>query len=103
MLVATQVQTLLQTITVTDNTPPGITCISSPQVRIIPSNTTQYTTDGSEFDYTSASDNCSGVTVTNNLNSSGTLAGYVFGLGETNVTWTATDACGNSATCSFMV
>ena len=96
-------QVYTQVITITDNTLPVIRCVSSPQVRIIASNLTSYTTIGTEFNYLSASDNCGSVIVSNNLNSTNSLTGYVFGLGETLVTWTAVDACGNSASCSFNV
>ena len=44
-----------------------------------------------------ATDNCTGmVTVTNN-------APVLFCVGPTIVTWTATDACGNTATCTQTV
>jgi len=43
-------------------------------------------------------DNCTGATATSNYNSGDTLA-----LGVTTVTYTATDASGNTATCSFDV
>ena len=45
-----------------------------------------------------ATDNCSTPTVTSNYNS-----GYCFPAGLTVVTYTATDAAGNTATCSFGV
>ncbi len=45
-----------------------------------------------------ASDNCSGVVLTANI-----LPGSTFLLGNTTVTYTATDASGLTATCSFVV
>lgn len=45
-----------------------------------------------------ASDNCSGVVLTANI-----LPGSTFFLGNTTVTYTATDASGLTATCSFVV
>ena len=44
------------------------------------------------------SDNCPNPVVTSNYNS-----GTLFPLGQTTVTYTATDAVGNSSTCSFVV
>jgi large repetitive protein len=43
-------------------------------------------------------DNCDGVTIISNL-----LPGSVFGIGVTRVTYTATDASGNSSSCSFNI
>src|SRR5207344_3293370 len=45
-----------------------------------------------------ATDNCPGVTVTNNP-----ASGSFFPVGVTTVTSTATDAAGNTATCTFTV
>ena len=91
------------TYTWTQDTNPVITCPSSPQERTLEPYFRTYTTAGNEFDNTSLSDDCGTATVTNNLNGLTTLAGYVFNLGVTTVIWTAIDACGNSATCSFDV
>lgn len=41
-------------------------------------------------------DNCSGVSLVNNFNHSASLAGAVFGTGNHPITWTATDASGNT-------
>ena len=93
------------TITIVDGTPPAFSCPSNPQIRIIGSNETTYTTLGNEFDFTSLSDDCGTATATHNLThtSSTTLDGYIFGLDDTEVTWTAIDECGNSSSCSFTV
>ena len=91
------------TYTWTQDTNPAVTCPSSPQERILEPFFRTYTTVGNEFDNTSLSDDCGTATVTNNLNGLTTLAGYVFNLGVTTVIWTARDACGNIATCSFDV
>ncbi|HEY0977807.1 MAG TPA: HYR domain-containing protein [Flavobacteriales bacterium] len=48
----------------------------------------------------SVSDNCSGATITR---TAGPASGSTFPLGSTTVTYTATDAAGRTATCSFMV
>ncbi len=64
---------------------------------------THFSTIGGEFDYTSLTENCGAATAVNNLNNLSTLAGYLFPLGTTTVTWTATDLCANTAQCSFEV
>src|SRR5690606_34408915 len=56
-----------------------------------------------EFDPVVLSDNCGAPMAVNNLNGTGTLDGYVFPIGDTEVIWTATDACGNMVTCSVTV
>jgi HYR domain/Secretion system C-terminal sorting domain len=83
-----------QIITVNDQTAPVITC---------PANITVTTPVGSctavvNFSVT-ATDNCNGpVTIV-----SSPASGSVFSIGTTTVTSTATDACGNSSTCTFTV
>jgi gliding motility-associated-like protein len=46
-------------------------------------------------------DTCSAVSVLNNFNNSATLSGAIFPIGTTTVTWTATDAFGNDAACTY--
>ncbi|MBV5334465.1 MAG: HYR domain-containing protein, partial [Sulfuricurvum sp.] len=90
-------------VTVVDATPPTITCATvSPFNRDTDLDKANYTTVGTEFDPTSYFDNCS-VTLTNNRNSSTTLAGTTFPVGTTSVIWTATDASNNTATCTIQV
>jgi len=50
-----------------------------------------------------ATDNCTLSSLTNDFNSSASLNGATFPVGTTTVIWTATDAMGNTATCSFDV
>jgi hypothetical protein len=83
------------TVTVVDNQPPAITC---------PANITVSTPIGSctavvNYNVT-ATDNCPGVTT---ALVSGPASGSAFPLGVTTVTWRATDAAGNTSTCSFTV
>ena len=95
-------------VTVGDFTPPVVTC---PVVGNANRNTNPgvctYTVSAAEFNAT-ATDNCilasnvytlSGVTT----GTGNSLAGVVFNKGVTTVTWKATDAVGNTATCSFTV
>jgi uncharacterized repeat protein (TIGR01451 family) len=91
------------TITIADNTPPTLVCHATTQVRTISGLPATYTTVGNEFDYISVSDRWGTATVINNLTQTSTLAGYVFPLGSTMVTWIATDKCKNTAFCSFAV
>jgi HYR domain len=82
-----------QRIALIDEDPPLITC---------PSNVSATTPPGScaignlDIGFAVATDLCSEVTVTNNAPAS-------FPVGTTVVTWTATDACGLSATCQQQV
>ncbi len=90
-----------------DNAAPDITCPADQTVTVNSGNV--YIHSGTGWDAT-ATDNCSG-TVTLEAQLSGvtttgphtTLNGVTFNQGLTTVTWTATDACGNEATCSFDV
>jgi len=81
------------TVRVNDTQPPTITCPGN----ITTGNTTGQCGAVVSFAPT-ASDNCPGVTVT-----SVPASGSVFPLGTTTVTSTATDAAGNTASCSFTV
>src|SRR6185503_4802731 len=81
------------TVTVNDTQNPTITC---------PANIVQTTAPGQcsatvSYNVT-ATDNCSGVTVV-----STPASGSTFPVGTTTVMATATDAAGNTATCSFTV
>ena len=89
-------------VVVSDNEDPTITCVGN-QVKDSDAGTCIYTVVGSEFDPTSTDDNCGISSVTNDFNGGATLAGAVFPLGSTTVTWTITDNSSNTATCSFDV
>ncbi|WP_158866168.1 M4 family metallopeptidase [Maribellus comscasis] len=100
-----------QTIVVNDTHAPVISGCPPADFQIASTDDGQcyYTASGNEFDV-SAIDNCSGqVSLTYELSgatvSSGTvsLSGEHFNAGSTTVTWTASDECGNSSTCSFDV
>lgn len=84
-----------QTVTVEDHEPPTISCPSSFTLEpTCPSGAVgNYTTPA-------GTDNCGGATT--NL-TAGLASGSVFPIGTTTVTYTVTDASGNSASCSFTV
>jgi len=87
--------TCTQTVTVLDNQPPTITC--SPNVNAIATSAA-----GAVVNYVApvGTDNCSGTTT---VLTAGLPSGSTFPIGTTTVTYTATDASGNSANCSFTV
>ncbi|WP_143774438.1 Ig-like domain-containing protein, partial [Niastella vici] len=92
-----------QIINVQDNIPPVITCPPAQTFCEVNSNT--YTIPPA-----TASDNCSGtlnityqITGATTRNGTGTNASGVFNVGVSTITWTVTDACGNTATCTTTV
>ncbi len=95
-----------QNVIVHDITVPVINCVSASP--ITKNNTTGvcgYIVNGTEFDPT-ATDNCLNPVLTHNYSSwsdSHSLAGATFPVGTTTVTWTATDASGNTSTCFTVV
>jgi len=84
-----------QTVTVEDHEPPTISC---------PANKTLEPTcpSGAVATYTApvGQDNCPGAVTTR---TAGGASGSVFPIGTTTVTYTVTDASGNSTSCSFTV
>lgn len=74
-----------------DGTPPDITCASNKTVECGQS---------WDFDEPTAMDNCSGVIITNISTVTNQLCGSTYSATRT---WTATDQCGNSNTCSQTV
>ncbi|MFW5793474.1 MAG: HYR domain-containing protein, partial [Bacteroidota bacterium] len=95
------ISTQEQTVILEDITVPVLSCPDD-QIINLDSGQTTYTVSGSEFDAT-ASDNCEMAGIMNNFNDSETLAGEEFPIGTTTVIWTASDAAGNTANCSFNV
>lgn len=98
-----------QTIILDDTTLPEIGCKITTTQTVIINASTVYVHTGNDWDYASASDNCGAVAVEATLSGatvSGphtTLHGVTFNQGETTVTWSATDDCGNRNTCTFSV
>ena len=86
------------TVTVTDTQPPAITCPAN--VAAVTAITCPPTATSTVVNYPAptASDNCPGVTT-----ACVPPSGSPLPLGTTSVTCTATDAAGNTATCSFSV
>ncbi len=83
-----------QIITVTDTDAPTITCPVNADIDCTES------TDPSNTGSATATDNCSGATVTH---SDVTDPGSCDGEYVINRTWTATDGCGNAATCAQVI
>ncbi|MDP2401191.1 MAG: HYR domain-containing protein, partial [Actinomycetota bacterium] len=85
------------TFTIGDTQPPAITC-PGPILRIVPAGTVTITITEAELGTATATDNCGTPSVTNNFSSQ--FPGDVVPVGVHSITWTATDACGNTATCT---
>ncbi|NEN23583.1 HYR domain-containing protein [Cryomorpha ignava] len=104
------VSTCTATVTVEDNIAPAIVCASDASRFVDQANNT-YEVQGNEFDAT-ASDNCSVSTITHNAASIAdavagadnvSLDGWQLPAGVNTVTFTASDANGNSATCDVII
>ncbi|MGZ3963139.1 MAG: HYR domain-containing protein, partial [Flavisolibacter sp.] len=103
-------QTTSFTITLKDVTAPVVTCKPG-GTRLVNVGNAKYTVIGSEFDAT-ATDNCTLQTLAYSLsgatnaayNTANTsLSGVKLNVGTTTITWQATDASGNSSTCTTVV
>lgn len=91
------------TVTVNDTQTPTITCPSDITATAAVACPLSGSSGPVNFTVT-ASDNCPGVTVVcKNQNNQVVTSGQTFPVGSTTVTCTATDASGNTATCSFTV
>lgn len=94
------VSTQEQTVTVTDEVLPEISCISNTEVEIS-GDATGYTVDGTEFDPVDVRDNCETYTLSNSFDDAASLAGAEFSTGDYTIVWTVMDEAGNEASCSF--
>src|ERR1041384_1613203 len=88
--------TCVFTVTVNDTQPPSITCPAN--IFVAAASRCPIATSRTVNFSVTASDNCPGVTVV-----CSPASGSIFPVGTTSVTCTATDAHGNTATCSFTV
>ncbi|UWY30506.1 gliding motility-associated C-terminal domain-containing protein [Flavobacterium sp. TR2] len=87
-------ETAVQTVIVKDTQKPSINC---PSLVVVSADANSCSATGVALGAPTVSDNCTGtVTVTNDAPSS-------FSIGNTTVTWTATDAGGNTETCTQTV
>ena len=84
-------------VTVNDNEEPVLTCPEDIVAGNFPGQC-YYVIVGDEFD-SIATDNCTGLTVINDINGTSTLDGEKFLVGETIVSWTSDDGNGNVLTC----
>lgn len=97
-----------QAISVQDVTPPVITCAVTGNQNVYPNPALPYVVPDNSWDAT-ATDNCSGVTLSATLSGAtvsgahSTLNGVSFNEGVTTVTWTAIDGCGISSHCQFTI
>src|SRR5664279_1825840 len=84
-------------ITVVDNTPPAFAGCPSNMTVFTGANATTCNAPAT-WTAPTATDNCGTPTVTVNH-----ASGSIFSIGTTTVTYTAMDAAGNTATCTFVV
>ncbi len=91
-----------QNILVEDLEQPELTAIEDQAVEI-EADETVYVVSGNEFDVTEYSDNCEVLSIVNDFNDSETLAGAELPEGITTITWTVSDAAGNTNDCSYDV
>ena len=96
--------TCTMVLTLVDDTNPTIDCSAINGDRVADEDLCSFTMPGAGFDPT-FDDNCA-ATISHNYvfaPNNNTLAGATFPVGTTNVTWTATDENGNTATCDITI
>lgn len=92
--------------TITDGENPTITCADDGTRQISMDATPDdcfYTVQGAEFDPVVTIDNCSILSVENDLNFGSTLVGENLPIGINVIEWTITDLAGNSTTCAVEI
>ncbi|TVZ60061.1 HYR domain-containing protein [Flavobacteriaceae bacterium MAR_2010_105] len=87
------------TVTVTDNQDPVISCPSNITVNAAAGLCNANVT----VPLATATDNCTGTTITNDFNGGGANASGTYPVGTTTVTFTATDSAGRTDSCSMTV
>jgi hypothetical protein len=86
-------------LTLVDDERPSISCAAIPTALNNSIDYCNYFVNGTELNPTFG-DNCGPLTLTNTLTGNNTLGGTSLPLGSTSVTWTVTDANGNTSACS---
>ncbi len=95
-------KTCMVNVTITGDQAPTLDCTGINPNRSADGGACDFTMPDAGFDPV-ATDNCPGVTLTNDLNNTASLAGATFPIGATPVVWTATDAAGLTGTCTVNV
>jgi hypothetical protein len=97
--------TCITTLTLVDDEMPTIDCSAIDVTKDNDAGQCSFTMPGGGFD-PSFGDNCPGATIAHDYvfaPNTNTLAGATFPVGSTDVTWTVTDAAGNTASCSITI
>lgn len=85
-------------VVVADIIDPTITCPNS--LTVTADGSGQYALKGTNLD-PETDDNCEVASVSNSFNDAASLSGAIFTPGTYDITWTVTDAAGNTAECTF--